>query len=196
MADELLTSDAAPEPGRPRKTDALLGESEDAQAKAGMPSWYNLTKFAEGARAIRKEKRLYQRLDLMADLDRIQNELQQARLVGDDDGVESLYVEAQEIVDIINETTIVFTVEGRSPSRIKELRDEAKRFGYKSADHTLCWMTADAIVPPEGEEIDRPQLANWLIQMQDVIGAQISELNNLVVQISTSTPNVGASVPF
>lgn len=196
MSDELLTSDAAPEPGKVRKHDGLLGESEDAPAKAAMPSWYTLSKFAEGARAIRREHRLYQRLDLMADLDNIRDQIQQARIVDDEDRVEALLTHAQEVLDTINESTIIFTVEGRSPDRIKELRDEAKRFGYKTPIQTMCWITADSIVGAEDEDVDRPQLADWLVAMSKVIGAQITELNNLVVQISSSTPNVGASVPF
>lgn len=104
--------------------------------------------FVANARRPRRSVLIYSRPDVIADLDRINQELAVAKAANDDDKAAELEQQWHETALIFHGSALRVTVEGRTQAEISALRAGAKAEGLDDEEEAAV-ILADAIVTPQ-----------------------------------------------
>lgn len=169
-------------------TEAITGdEVKDRTDGADTPEKFDLSGWMAGFQPTRKSCVLYGRTDLLAVIDRLDEE---ARLPGlTDEQKRGLLAEAQETLETLKESGVEFVVQTMSVYAQKKLLDD---MGYKDGDkvtHEMeCQFIAAHIVEPTGvtgDDIRGLYAASPL---------QVEKLSRTVRAVDSAEPTITA--PF
>lgn len=165
--------------------EAFTGPTKETNAE------FNLFDWVAGIRQIRRAIPIYQRLDLLADRDLLGQELQDARIIGDDGRVETLKREIRSLTDQIKNTSLNFVLEGVTQSKFQEILEEARQdpLVRDENDQTMYQLWRQ-IVEPEGLTFE------MFKQIDEALPTQTGKLGTAWAQINTVTPDLEATLPF
>jgi acylphosphatase len=122
----------------------------DAKETAPLdPQSFDLAAWIEGVNPVRHAVTIYQRGDLVADLDVVKARLNNAKLAKNSKEIAALTKQARGIVEIIEQSSLDVVVEGWSEDRVKAFREPLKEQGLSDEEVTVRQVAAQ-VVSPEG----------------------------------------------
>jgi hypothetical protein len=174
-----------------------------------LPSDFNLDEWINGTCGLTKPARIYQRGDLIAKLDRLDEEIEAAKVVakGDrginDKSPEQLRKEWDTVAEELASTALLVHVQDRTQERRRGIRDRMVKEGMKLSDENdtdtiLLHAVADAIVKvetPDGRIKELPDgfPPNKLRDIRDRLGdAALLPLMIAFNEVTQQAPSVAA----
>lgn len=132
---------------------SLADLTVDTSGQLPPPADFNLQAFIRGVRPTRRSVRLYQQADVISQLEKLAEQIEQ---LPDGPEVDALIDQAQELQRIFHAGGVWFTVEKRSGEWVKAFRDRTSAAIGKTADsedgamHIQLHQLAAQIVEPAG----------------------------------------------
>lgn len=174
-----------------------------------LPSDFDLDAWINGTCGLTKPARIYQRGDLIAKLDRLDEEIEAAKVVakGDrgvnDKSPEQLRKEWDAVAEELASTALLVHVQDRTQERRRAIRDRMVKEGLKLSDENdtdtiLLHTVADAIVKvetPDGRIKELPDgfPPNKLRDIRDRLGdAALLPVMIAFNQVTQEAPSVAA----
>ena len=158
------------------------------------PATFDLDAWINGATSTVRAVTLYQRPDLMAEVDALQRELRIAEAIPDEDrgmndttpaGIRS---QLEQTAREFERSALVFKVESRSDGHRERIAKHLKKQGITDENEVVLHQLADAIIEPKGVTVD------FLRKLQDRSEAQVKLLVVASTYANTEPPRV--TVPF
>lgn len=163
-------------------TPASYGDEKEIPAAA--PKDFDLAAWIDGVTAVRHAVTIYQRGDLIAELDVVKARLNNAKIAKDSDGIAALTDQARAIVATLEESSLDVVVEGWSEDRVKAFREASKEQGVSDEDVTIAQVAAQ-VVSPEGFDLAFYKTLIEVIRPQaEAIAAAVLAANIRVPSIS------------
>lgn len=113
------------------------------------PKTFDLAAWIDGVQPVKHAVRVYARGDLLADLDLVKEQIDNAKTGKDYAAVKVLRDQAGEIVDALEATALDIVVEGWSGSRVEAFQKPLKEAGLSDED-VMVRQTVAQVVEPEG----------------------------------------------
>lgn len=174
-----------------------------------LPSDFDLDAWINGTCGLTKPARIYQRGDLIAKLDRLDEEIEASKVVakGDrginDKSPDQLRKEWEAVAEELASTALLVHVQDRTQERRRGIRDRMVKEGLKLSDENdtdtiLLHTVADAIVKvetPDGRAKELPDgfPANKLRDIRDRLGdAALLPLMIAFNSVTQEAPSVAA----
>lgn len=165
-----------------------------------LPEDFDLDSWMQGLRPTVRAYTIYQRADLLAELEDLEKQLQLVEApdadeytMADDRSTEELNTRINALYQQLLDSRVTFKVEARSAEWLKEKGLEVKRMkGYSalSKDDKAAMVTrhqlADAVVQPKGITVEH------LERLEEVAGAQYRGLVATFFDACTHAPQVTA----
>lgn len=158
------------------------------------PATFDLHAWIGGATATVRAVTLYQRTDLLADVDTLQRELRIAEAVPEEDRAmgdespDSIRRQLEQVAREFESSALVFKVEGRSDGHRDRIAKKLKKQGIDDEYEVTLHQLADAVVAPAGVTVD------FLRKLGEVSEAQLKLLLTGSSLASFQPPRV--DVPF
>ena len=150
------------------------------------PKTFDLAGWVAGVSAVTHAVTIYQRGDLVGDLDVVKTRLAQAKLSRDKDAIAALEDQAAQIVDALEESSLDVKVQGWSPEKCEAFQKPFKDEKMSDDEITMRQVVAQ-VVEPEGFTLD---LYRTLL---DVLHPQAMAIAGAAVAANTRIPVI--SVP-
>ena len=176
-----------------------------SEANAAKRADFDLDARIDGTTGITGLARIIQRGDLLAEVDRLEAELEVARRVpaGDrgvgDRSSQQIRDELDQVVEQIWSTTLVLHVQDRTEGRREQIRERLRKQGVSDADTISLHVIADAIVrveTPDGRVVPLPEggfPASKLREIRDRLGdSALLDLARVFREVTSQAPAVPA----
>lgn len=170
----------------PARYDTAETVSEAQPVRADDLEGFNMADWVSGVTSVRRSDTIYQRGDLLADVDVLKNRWLNAKLKGDSKTQAKLMRQMKPLVEQIERTALDVVVEGRSQDWIDEFRSTIKEHNPDITDDDVnIAQVAAQIVQPEGLDLEFVQHLFTVIRPQmEKIVALVGAVNSKPVVVS------------
>lgn len=173
MSDESLNEPTA----KPAEDESLAGPTVDTAFGAAK---FDLSKWVAGVLPTRRSATLYQRADLLAEIDRVVA----AEAVAPKGERADLAARAAELTEELRASGVLFVVEGRTSSWAQDHAARLKDAGVTDATDVLLHQLAAQIVEPAGVTFE------MLKRLAEVAEPQVSKLWSQALEANNAAPRI------
>lgn len=145
---------------------------------------FDVAAWVAGVKPVRRATTVYGRVDLLADMDLLHEQINAAKIEEDYARVTELRRKCEKVAETIQASAVDIVVEGWGADRLKQFHDQLKEVDVEREDAYLMQIAAQ-IVEPVGFTAD---LVRQLFEVSPQQGNQIfgivSQANNAKVDVS------------